>query len=216
MPDVRTLLGALERDDPGRPRLTWYGPLAGEGAGERIELSARVLRTWVAKTVGLLQDELDVEPGSTVHLHLPGHWKSLVWVLACWAAGADLVAPGEPADVVVTADPEAADADPSALLVVVALPSLARSWAGALPPGAIDYAAVVTGFADDLPPGLPSATLPAPASVAAGTRALLDARDRDPVGLAVEALGPLAVLGSVVVAARELSPDERASERVSG
>jgi hypothetical protein len=83
-----------------------------------------------------------------------------------------------------------------------------------VPPGAIDYAAVVTGFADDLPPGLPPATLPAHASVPAGTRALLDARDREPVDLAVEALGPLATLGSVVLSARELGESERVSELV--
>jgi uncharacterized protein (TIGR03089 family) len=214
--DVAALLAALRADDPGRPRVTWYGPVSGEGAGERIELSARVLSTWVAKTVGLLQDELDVEPGSTVRLHLPGHWKSLVWALACWAAGADLVGPDDDADVVVTADPGATAADPSALLVVVALPSLARSWSGPLPPGALDYAAVVTGFADDLPPGLPAATLPPHPDAPAGTRALLDARGRDGVDLAVEALGPLAGLGSVVVAARDLTDAERASELVAG
>jgi uncharacterized protein (TIGR03089 family) len=214
--DVAGLLASLRADDPGRPRVTWYGPAAGEGAGERIELSARVLSTWVAKTVGLLQDELDVEPGSTVRLHLPGHWKSLVWVLACWAVGAHLVGPDEDADLVVTADPDAAGPDPAALLVVVALPSLARSWSAPLPAGAVDYAAVVAGFADDLPPGLPAATLPAHAGTDPGTRALLDTRDRDAVEVAVAALGPLAGRGSVVLAARGLTDGERASELLAG
>ena len=45
--------------DPGRPRLTWYGP-----DGERVELSAKVLDNWVAKTANLLVDELDAGPGS--------------------------------------------------------------------------------------------------------------------------------------------------------
>lgn len=213
--DVASLLAALERDDAGRPRLTWYGPDAGEGAGERIELSARVLRTWVAKTVGLLQDELDAEPGTTVRLDAPAHWKSLVWVLAAWAVGADLVGAGEVAEVVVTSDPAHHDLPPDALPVVLALPSLARSWAGDLPSGAVDYAAVVTGFADDLPPGLPAGTLPAHAAVPAGTRALLDARAGEPVEAALAALPVLAGAGSVVLAARDLTDAERSSERVT-
>lgn len=212
---VASLLVALERDDPGRPRLTWYGPSAGEGAGERIELSARVLRTWVAKTVGLLQDELDAEPGTTVRLDAPAHWKSLVWVLAAWAVGADLVGPGDDAEVVVTSDPGGVDLPPGAVPVVLALPSLARSWAGDLPSGAVDYAAVVTGFADDLPPGLPAGTLPDHAAAPAGTRALLDARAGGPLDLALAALPVLAGAGSLVVAARDLTPDEQASERVT-
>lgn len=216
MTDVASLLARLEADDPGRPRLTWYGPVAGEGADERIELSARVLRTWVAKTVGLLQDELDAEPGTTVRLDAPAHWKSLVWVLACWAVGAQVLGPDDDAEVVVTTEPGRAGDDASALLVVLALPSLARSWTGPVPDGALDYAAVVTGFADDLPSGLPAATLPAHASVGRGTRALLDARAGGPVDLALAALPPLAAAGSVVLAARDLTADERASERVTG
>lgn len=213
--DVASLLAALERDDAGRPRLTWYGPDAGEGAGERIELSARVLRTWVAKTVGLLQDELDAEPGTTVRLDAPAHWKSLVWVLAAWAVGAELVGDDEDAEVVVTSDPARGDLPTGAVPVVLALPSLARSWAGDLPPGAVDYAAVVTGFADDLPPGLPGGTLPDLAAAPAGTRALLDARAGAPVELALAALPALAGAGSVVLAARDLTDGERDAERVT-
>ena len=53
MSDVPALLQQLLAD-PGRPRLTWYGPDA-----ERVELSGKVLLNWVAKTANLLTDELD-------------------------------------------------------------------------------------------------------------------------------------------------------------
>ncbi len=46
---VPAVLAAATASDPGRPRLTWYG-----ADGERVELSARVLENWVAKTANLL------------------------------------------------------------------------------------------------------------------------------------------------------------------
>src|SRR3712207_5978996 len=95
--DLPGLLDAL-LVDPGRPRVTWYGP-----GGERIELSGKVLGNWVAKTANLLVDELDVEPGGTVGVDLPTHWRAVVWLLAGWAAGAQVVvAPVGPVDVLVT------------------------------------------------------------------------------------------------------------------
>ena len=86
MDDVPALLRRLVTTDPGRPRVTWYGP-----AGERVELSGKVLDNWVAKTANLLVDELDVGPGSRVVVDLPPHWRTLVWLLAVWAAGGCVV-----------------------------------------------------------------------------------------------------------------------------
>jgi uncharacterized protein (TIGR03089 family) len=133
--EVPSLLRALQASDPGRPRVTWYG-----ADGERVELSARVLDNWVAKTGNLLVTELDAGPGTTVRLDLPLHWRTVVWALATWAVGGELVAAEDDADVVVTADP-AAQAG-AGRLVVVALPALQRAVA-ALPPGALDYNAEV-------------------------------------------------------------------------
>ncbi|PFG32541.1 TIGR03089 family protein [Sanguibacter antarcticus] len=143
--------------DPGRPRLTWYGP-----DGERIELSGAVLANWVSKTTNLLAEELDAEPGTVVALDLPPHWRTLVWALSAWQAGAEVdVVDGQgtsserPADVVVTATPGAwlgpdgrrpARGD----LVVVSLPALARRYDGDLPAGAIDAASAVMTYADTL------------------------------------------------------------------
>jgi uncharacterized protein (TIGR03089 family) len=139
------LLRALQ-PEPGRPRLTWYGP-----DGERVELSGAVLENWVAKTANLLVEELDAGPGTRVVLDLPPHWRAVPWALAVWRVGAVAVLPGsrptEP-DVVVTDRP----APPSGheAVVGVALGALARRFDGELPSGAIDAAAAVMTYADVL------------------------------------------------------------------
>jgi uncharacterized protein (TIGR03089 family) len=145
---VPDLLRALLAADPGRPRLTWYGV-----DGERVELSARTLDNWVAKTANLLVDEFDAGPGTRVCLRLPPHWRTVTWLLATWAVGGCVVVaestadpPSDPApNVVVTADPAAAVAagvDPAAL-VAVALPALATSFGPGLPAGSLDGAVEV-------------------------------------------------------------------------
>lgn len=142
---VDGLLAALMASDPGRPRLTWYGP-----GDERVELSARVLANWVAKTGNLLVEECDVEPGSLVQVDLPPHWRTIVVALAAWSVGASVAEASaddeEPVDVLVTAAPPDDGADAS--VVAVALPALARRFDGH---GKfdVDYAAEVTGFADE-------------------------------------------------------------------
>ena len=143
--DVGALLAGLLRADPGRPRVTWYGP-----DGDRVELSARTLENWVAKTANLLVEEYDAGPGTLVDVRLPGHWRTLTWLLATWALGGGAVV-GTPAtpdmvvDVVVTDDPAAAvagGADPSTV-VAVALPALATSSGPGLPDGVLDGTAEV-------------------------------------------------------------------------
>ncbi|MBX9243456.1 TIGR03089 family protein [Actinotalea ferrariae] len=133
------------RADPGRPRLTWYGP-----SGERVELSGHVLDNWVSKIANLLVEELDAGPGTVVALDLPTHWRTVTWALAAWRVGA-CVALGRtatPAAAVVTATPER---HPDARdVVAVALPALSRSFDGTLPPGAVDAASGVMTYGDVL------------------------------------------------------------------
>jgi uncharacterized protein (TIGR03089 family) len=81
--------------DPARPRLTYYD----DATGERVELSATTLSTWVTKTVNLLTLSLDVEEGASVSLHLPRHWLAAVWVLAADAVGARVTR--DPAEITV-------------------------------------------------------------------------------------------------------------------
>jgi len=145
--------------EPGRPRLTWYGP-----DGERVELSGHVLDNWVAKTANLLVEEFDAGPGHTVLLDLPAHWRTVVWAFAGWRCGATVLLPGPndsgaagvtdgsaehaPVDVVVSTDP--ARYPTASTVVAVSLPALARRFEGALPAGAIDAATSVMTYGDRL------------------------------------------------------------------
>jgi len=181
-PSVGALLSAL-LTEPGRPRLTWYGP-----DGERVELSGAVLVNWVNKTTNLLVEEFDAAPGERVLLDLPGHWRSIVWGLAAWRAGAavEVAEPGTPepgasADVVVTTD---ATRHPGAdQPVVVTLAALALRSPAPLPSGAIDAASAVMTYGDALgwvPPTDPAAVAltgagPALTHDALVAEALLDA-----------------------------------------
>ena len=89
MPTPADVLAQLVRSDPARPRVTFYDDSV--NAGERIELSAKVLANWVSKAANLLTEELEIERGDVVRLDLPAqHWRSLYWALAVWSVGATL------------------------------------------------------------------------------------------------------------------------------
>lgn len=151
------------------PRLTWYGT-----GGERVELSGRVLANWVVKATNLLVEEAGAEPGTTVGVHMPVHWRAAVWTLAVWTAGAAVTlieddpagetaahraaGPSTPPQLSALASwapGRTSAADHADAVLAVALPALARSWdggpdGGALPPGAIDAAAEILGYGDEL------------------------------------------------------------------
>jgi uncharacterized protein (TIGR03089 family) len=134
--------------------LTWYDDEPGPTQGERIELSARVIDNWVAKAANLLQDDAAAEPGTTVGLDLPAHWRSAYWALATWAVGATVVTGPEAlgADVLVTADPSRAAAH-GGDVVLVSLPALARSHPeAAASGGAVDEARELSTHGDQFAP----------------------------------------------------------------
>ncbi|WHP17220.1 TIGR03089 family protein [Cellulomonas sp. ES6] len=231
---VAAALSAL-LTEPGRPRVTWYGP-----AGERIELSGAVLDNWVSKTTNLLVEELDAGPGTTVRVDLPPHWRSVVWTLAAWRVGATVLPPGAPdGDVVVTDRPDAA-APRGAAVVAVALPALARRFDGGLPPGALDAAASVmtygdvVGWAPEVEPqrealaGVPGGEVrhadlleraagAAARDGAAGARVLLEVGDDRAAtpSAALAVLGVLAGGGSVVLLRPEAGDDAARADRVA-
>ena len=136
------LMTALRSGHSTSPRLTWYGP-----DDERVELSGRVLDNWVAKTSNLLQDELDAEPGMRLRLDLPAHWKSIIWALAAWQLGMEVVLDSGDADLLATSEPDRVE-DRFDAVVAVPLPALAMRWPGDLPAGVLDYAAEVRSHGD--------------------------------------------------------------------
>jgi uncharacterized protein (TIGR03089 family) len=144
------LLARLLASDSARPRLTWYDDEPGDTAGERIELSARVLANWVSKAANLLQDDAAAEPGTTVGIDLPAHWRAVYWALATWSVGATVVLGDSVtgADVLVTDSPERAAAH-GGDTVLVTLAALARSHprAGEVP-GAVDEARELSTHGD--------------------------------------------------------------------
>nr|WP_246315559.1 TIGR03089 family protein [Kineococcus aurantiacus] len=139
-------------DDPTAPRLTWYASDYAS-SGERVELSARVLATWVSKTANLLEEEFEVGPGSVVALDLPTHWRTLVFQLAVWSTGAAVrLGADAPADVLVSSSTEALRRGGSAERIAVSLAPLAVDFGAEVPAGALDYARVVTGYGDTYSP----------------------------------------------------------------
>ncbi|MFE4196287.1 TIGR03089 family protein [Paenarthrobacter sp. NPDC056912] len=137
------LMTTLRSGHSTSPRLTWYGP-----DSERVELSGRVLDNWVAKTSNLLQDELDAEPGMTLRLDLPAHWKSFVWALAAWQLGMEVIFDETSADLLVTDNPDDGAGAGFDAIVAVPLAALAMRWPGELPAGVVDYAAEVRSHGD--------------------------------------------------------------------
>lgn len=142
------------RRDPARPLVTFYD----DETGERVELSVTTYANWVAKTAGLVQDELDIERGGLVLVELPTHWLGAVWLGAAWSLGlrvtddrglldeADLVVCGPDG---VDRHAPVADRVP---VVALSLRPLGARFATALPPGVVDYGAVVLGQPDSFAP----------------------------------------------------------------
>jgi uncharacterized protein (TIGR03089 family) len=145
------VLAALSATDATRPRVTAYDGTQGPTRGERVELSGRVLGTWVAKAANALQEEWDGGPGTVVRVCLPAHWRALVWALATWSVGGCLALDEGPADLTVADDPavlQAAAGD----AVLVTLASLARSAPGPVPAGAMDEARELASYGDRFVP----------------------------------------------------------------
>ena len=142
------------RSDSAKPRITTYDDTDGPTRGERIELSARVLGNWVSKAANALQDELDVSPGSVVHLDLPPHWRTAYWALATWSVGGTVSTGGVGAprpDVLVTTDPDAAGSA-GCPAVLVTLAGLARAAAVVVPSGVMDEARELSTHGDRFVP----------------------------------------------------------------
>ncbi|WP_435199700.1 TIGR03089 family protein [Janibacter sp. GS2] len=141
------VLSAINARDSAAPRITCYDDVPGPTAGERIELSGRVLGTWVSKAGNALQEEWDIEPGSVVHLAMRPHWRLLYWTWAVWSVGAHVDLDGELSpDLVITDDPDRLPGGGPAVLVTRG--ALARSAGVDLPEEVMDEAADLASFGD--------------------------------------------------------------------
>ncbi|WP_157974153.1 TIGR03089 family protein [Desertihabitans aurantiacus] len=163
---ITDLLTDRVRRDGSAPLLTCYDV----GDGSRTELSATTFANWVAKASNLVVDELDLDAGDAVAVPLlreaPGHWMSLVWVMALWATGAHprVVAPGEDAGEVAVVGP-AALADPDAVtagtVLVCSLHPLGLGFREPLPAGWVDWSTEVRSQPDRFAGVPPTPELPA-------------------------------------------------------
>lgn len=148
---VPRLLSDRLATDPGGPIITFYD----DATGERVELSTATLDNWVAKTANLLVDGLGLGPGDTASIDLPLHWQAVVAVLACAAAGLEVIDGDEDRPAVAfwaEGSGEPPDADD---IIGLSL----RPLAGPLTttyPGVTDYAREVAGYGDRFAPGQPT------------------------------------------------------------
>ena len=206
------LLADQLRAAAARPVVTFYD----DASGERVELSALTYANWVAKTAGLLQDELGLERGGRLLVDLPPHWLGPVWLGAAWSVGLAVTddPASRPVDVVVTG-PERLEehAGGSAPVVALSLLPMAARSRSPLPSGVLDYGVVVWGqpdafHADDPPTGedaawdvagtvLTQREVLTGSAAAPGTRLLTAANPCSREGLAT-LVGPLGAGGGTV------------------
>ncbi|MVA76706.1 TIGR03089 family protein [Auraticoccus sp. F435] len=149
------------RRDGGSPLITHYDL----GTGSRTELSATTFANWVAKASSYCVEELELDAGDAVALPVldehPGHWMSLVWVMALWSTGCH-VAPAEDARVVVVG-PEALEqpAEWPQTVLACSLHPLGLGFSQPLPAGWVDWAVDVRSQPDQYAGVPPTPDLPA-------------------------------------------------------
>src|SRR3712207_320345 len=140
------LLADQVRRNGSRPLVTFYD----DDTGERVELSVVTYANWVAKTAGVLQEEIGLERGDTVLVDLPTHWLAPVWLGACWSLGLAATRDRAANHALVVCGPDAVHRHATGHRPVVALSLLpmGRRFAEPLPDGVVDFGVVVWGQPD--------------------------------------------------------------------
>lgn len=196
-----------------QPALTWYNEQG------RMELSGKVTANHLAKIAGYLADELWLDPGASIELDLPAHWKQVLWGLGAMLAGLAVSVAAErrtsdittamadngPTQAIITSSPELHNPDTSSVESIAALDlgPLALRWMGApLASGIFDASAEVMGQPDSL---MDDSRFPSSNFVTWHNLGTLDCHDDDARILITStdnALDPAVVLA---VATRQLS-----------
>jgi uncharacterized protein (TIGR03089 family) len=181
------LLDDAVRRNAAAPLVTSYD----DATGERVELSATTLANWVAKTANLLQQEFDVEPGSSVAVALPVHWQTAAVLLAVWSCGATVLdSPAEDDGALADADVVLVAQDRLAAVEEVATGELLGLSLHPLGMGLTDYTGSARDFALEVR--------------AAGDR-FTPWTPPDPTAPGLRAGGLELTLGGLTAAARELA-----------
>ena len=223
------------RRDPASPLLT-YRDLA---TGERMELSAASLGNAIAKTAGMLRDELDVEPGAVIGVHLPLHWQRVVWLGACAATATVFAAEASPeeCDVLVVDRERLGLAGTAHEDVLVSLAPFGLPDGGSVPPGVTDAAVAMRGHPDSFvpwdPPTESTPLLRGPDGLASQGEVMARAAEElarrgvgsgerfalvepEPLGDLLALAGPLALGGAAILIAHPESGDVTATLREEG
>jgi uncharacterized protein (TIGR03089 family) len=174
------LFAAVLAERPAQPLLTWYD----RATGDRVELSAKSMANWVAKTHFLLSDELALGVGDAAFVELPAHWISVPVLLGCWTAGLEIVTTPERAAVAFVSPETAGSAEQIGDVYAIAPDSAAVGFRGSPPPDVQDYVRAVRPQPDAWSAVQPPATASDPA---------LDGRSR--AEIAAAARGRAAELG---------------------
>jgi uncharacterized protein (TIGR03089 family) len=215
--------------EPSRPFVTFYD----DASGERIELSAKSLANWVAKTHFLIIDEVGLGVGDAALIALPADWIAVPILLGCWSAGLRLT--DDPAAAAVAfVTPATIDQTAGVPEVFTTNPaSMTRSFGAADAPAA-DYVTAVrpqpdawasvkfVGSAADLATdGLTRAELVATATRRAtelglgpGARVLFDRPWTGAADWIDALLAPMAVVGSLVLVANPDPDPQRRARRI--
>ena len=228
------LFAAVLAAHPERPLVTWYDETPGRGA--RVELSARSLANWAAKTAGLVGDELGLGPGDRVAVDPVAHWLLPGLLAGIWTAGPEVVTTGGTVDaaVVVRGGGTAVDAEEIFTLdAASALQLGAPDDAPGAPPDSRDLPTALRphpdrpgparGAATDLAlDGLTRTALAAAAHESAarlgltpGAGRLLWSGSLDGEGLVAALLAPWTVGGSLVLVTSAPGAPVPAAERVA-
>jgi uncharacterized protein (TIGR03089 family) len=125
------LLRPLLAKSGARPLITHYD----DAVGSRVELSVSTTANWAAKTANWLVEEVDVEPGDEVSVHLPAHWQTAGVLLGAWWCGAHVVTTGEGARIAFVGP----DVPAGVGTAVVALDTMGMGLRQPPANGAVDY-----------------------------------------------------------------------------